>query len=65
MGTHTGLWSSLHQGRYGHDERGTADRKFSPNPSDIFPTKPNRSAPVLTPKPWSATYWVRQKLQPL
>lgn len=32
---------------------------------DIFPTKPNRSAPVLTPKHWSATYWGRQKLQPL
>lgn len=30
-----------------------------------FLTKPDMTAPFLTPKPWSTTYWERQKPQPL
>lgn len=30
-----------------------------------FLTKPRETAPFLTPKPWSATYWERQKAHPL
>lgn len=63
IGTHVGLWGTLHVDRCGHDDRGTADRKLSPNPPTSFLTKPYSSAPFLTPKPWSATYWERQKPQ--
>lgn len=60
MRTHTGLCGSLHQGSCGHDERGRADRKFSPN---ICPHQTG-CAPPLSPQPWSATYWERQKPHP-
>lgn len=69
MGRCTALGGSWLWHRWRHDQRVTAHRKFSPNPPNVFPHQTQgevlMAAPFLTPKPWCATYWERQKAHPL